>query len=290
MPFLYIFAVDQTNHTMKNLLAALTVLLTVNVWAQDQAGAVGKTYIAVTSVLAKPINYPQQTTAKNAQGDTLVVLPRGTLFDVIGINNQGSAYIIELRPTKDKKEEGHSKAAPNISKGIDFVKRNYGNGYMLLAITELNKIKEFRAENGFTLGSSVMPFKLRPGYGHLGEFEFATDVALNALFGYKFSLNRYNPWFVTPTLGTGISMVQVDSGSTFGKMTEGQNLAGFSLSLGCLFEFNKIQVGVFMGSDLLSKNSKYDWVNQGRPWFSVGIGYQLFTVSNPGDTRQNKQP
>lgn len=267
---------------MKTLLAALLLLLCVSTWAQNDANVIGKSYIATVTIFGTPIDYPAQT-KKRADG-SLTPIPRGTIFDVIGIDQSGTAYIIEIRPVKDKGKSGKDE-----KKGTDYIKEKFVSSYHLVPIAEFNKVKEFRGDNGFTLGSLVMPFKLRPGYGRLGEFEFATDVTLNAIFGYKFSLNRYQPWFVTPTLSTGISVIQVDSASTFGKIADSQNLAGFSLSLGCLFEFNKIQVGMFVGSDLLSKNSKYNWINQGRPWFSIGIGYQLFTVSSPGNARQNKQ-
>lgn len=267
---------------MKTLFAALLLLLCVPTWAQNNANVIGNSYIATVTIFGTPIDYPAQT--KKNTADSLTPIPRGTIFDVIGIDNSGTAYIIEIRPVKDKKDDKGI-----IQKGTRYMQEQFASPYHLVPIAEFNKVKEFRGDNGFTLGSLVMPFKLRPGYGRLGEFEFATDVALNAIFSYKFSLNRYQPWFITPTLSTGISVIQVDSSSTFGKIADSQNLAGFSLSLGCLFEFNKIQVGMFVGSDLLSKNSKYNWINQGRPWFSIGIGYQLFTVSTPGNARQNKQ-
>ena len=52
--------------------------------------------------------------------------------------------------------------------------------------------------------------------------------------------------------------------------------AALTLSIGGVLEFSQVQVGVFVGVDYINNNKEIDWNYQGKPWFSVGLGYSLF--------------
>ncbi|WP_428661969.1 hypothetical protein [Runella sp.] len=72
-------------------------------------------------------------------------------------------------------------------------------------------------------------------------------------------------------------------------LTEINNYTAFSLSIGPMIEHNRVQAGIFLGFDILSRlnQSHFGWFHQGKPWLSVGFGYSIFSnqeenkVTNP---------
>ncbi|GAB4028951.1 hypothetical protein [Spirosoma koreense] len=95
--------------------------------------------------------------------------------------------------------------------------------------------------------------------------------------------------------GYSISNVVLDAPSVernANLLTETNNFTALSLSVGYMFENEKIQVGVFMGNDNLSRvnQENFGWQYQGKPWFSIGLGYSIFSTEKPKtDSSKEKQ-
>ena len=79
--------------------------------------------------------------------------------------------------------------------------------------------------------------------------------------------------------GAGISVVTVDSASTDGFVNKLSPIPAFTISQGALFEFEKIQIGIFIGFDFVALTENKKWDYQGIPWLSVGVGYQIYSAS-----------
>lgn len=128
----------------------------------------------------------------------------------------------------------------------------------------------------FVVGSIITPIKLR-----LKPFDFSKDLTIGSSFGVKQTIDANKQLSFHYIVGFGISTATLDSASTRGKTIKTVDLLAFTPSVGFLLEAGSAQIGVFLGLDYLSNtnNIKYDWVYQGKPWVSFGIGYSLLTFN-----------
>jgi hypothetical protein len=56
-----------------------------------------------------------------------------------------------------------------------------------------------------------------------------------------------------------------------------------------MLEFERFQIGLLFGTDLISNPNQNDWAYQGKPWLSIGLGYSLLTApaNSPATTQGN---
>jgi hypothetical protein len=142
----------------------------------------------------------------------------------------------------------------------------------------------------FTAGTVIMPLKLR-----LKDFDFTNNFSLGLSGGAKWRISNKNDNYVNLLASMNIGFVDLDSFSTRGKVI-GQpvkNIGIFSPALGLVFEFEKAQIGIFVGKDYLSKfnQEKYNWRYQKRTWLSIGFGFSLFSTdaNNPKPKTSDEQ-
>lgn len=133
-----------------------------------------------------------------------------------------------------------------------------------------------------TAGAAVLPFKLRPQYG-----EFTKDLALSGLVGASFHPYRREVNSVKGLFGIGISSISLDSANTDGKVLQSSDRAAITISTGLVFEWEKVQLGLFLGWDHLNKSDRKLWVYQGAHWLALGIGVSIF--SDEKDAVSDKQ-
>ncbi|WP_430468437.1 hypothetical protein [Winogradskyella ouciana] len=123
-------------------------------------------------------------------------------------------------------------------------------------------------------GTVTIPIKIRPGNGDNVPLDFYGNF--NAGVGLNFKINK----FASLYSGISITSVPVDSETTNGNITSATNAAALTPTLGLIKEVGKVQVGVFAGFDFLSRELGKNWIYQGRRWFGIGVGFNIFSVSS----------
>ena len=140
------------------------------------------------------------------------------------------------------------------------------------------------------LGFGILnyPFKLRI-QPHLTDFTGSFNIGAAVSFTYKH--DSVSKWTFSHVLGIGISSITLDKAAvntdTAG-VASTNSLAALTLSYGLMVQYDKIQLGLFIGWDRISNlnNNTYGWKYQGNPWISIGLGYSIFSTST---TTQEKK-
>ncbi|WP_332737611.1 hypothetical protein [Flavihumibacter sp.] len=160
--------------------------------------------------------------------------------------------------------------------------------YFRLANKDFNAkaIKRYRRwAPVFTAGTVIVPVKMR-----FNKFDFSKDFTIGPSIGAKFRASKYSDNHLNLLLGFGITSVTLDSFSTKGQIITSTDRPALTPSLGIVFEFNNVQIGLFSGLDYISKKEKINWQYQGKPWISFGLGYTILSrQSNKVSDTNGKQ-
>ena len=130
-----------------------------------------------------------------------------------------------------------------------------------------------------TYGVALLPFKLRPSKG-----DFSKDLSISNMGGCKRRLNLEGTSSISILFGMGITSVSLDSVNTESKVTKAEDRAAITLSVGLVYEYERLQIGLFTGWDWLSRNSVSNWGYQGKEWLALGLGFSIFS-----DTKATKE-
>lgn len=231
-----------------------------------------KTVVEIPIYLCSLTGQLEKDTAGNIQ---FYEAPANAVFTHIG-DVGDTAVIIRFWVWKSKfseaiKEYNYDSTANDKSK------------YFLMSKTDFQEktIRRYNSRPSFTMGSVVLPFKIRSR-----SFSFTGDVGIGAVAGAKFRLGKYSDNnFFNVLVGIALSQVNLDSTNTMGTITTSspvQTPSALTASVGGVFEFSNIQIGVFVGRDYINNNDLVNWVYQGKTWVSIGVGYALFTKSSAG--------
>lgn len=267
MPLAYLNR--STNHysQMKKslfIVAVLLVSLAGMGWAQNATDIlfrVGDQYefrvptpLVETSLDGSPLPDPTTLNSRKGQGFTIVNV----------LNNE---VIIDIWNYRDPSD--------NVLYNKDLSGRKR---FFKVKATELeNRIIKVTARTNprrpaLTAGAVIIPVKMR-----VNRFDFSKDVTLGTAIGPSWRVSKYSDHFFNILLGFGITSVTVDSASTRGFITKSTDRSALTPSVGFLLDFNGVQAGLFVGSDLISRKDETKWRYHGRPWFSLGLGYTILT-------------
>ena len=122
------------------------------------------------------------------------------------------------------------------------------------------------------VGACVLPFKLRPQDG-----DFTKDISLSGMGGFKYRPGRSDAFSIGGLIGVGLSNVTLDSLNTEGRITEASDRSAITISAGAVLQWERMQIGLFIGWDHLGKADRKRWINQGAHWFGIGIGVNIFS-------------
>lgn len=126
----------------------------------------------------------------------------------------------------------------------------------------------------FTWGFLTLPIKARI----FKSFLFEEKVNFGVSFGCKWQrpttvYSAHNLLF-----GVSISNVKIDSASVAKNYSSSLSAtSAFTFSGGYMYQYDKFQIGAFIGMDYISNNSNIGWKYQGIPWIGVGLGLSLFS-------------
>jgi hypothetical protein len=169
-------------------------------------------------------------------------------------------------------------------------KNRLPNIFFVLPIETFNtKCKSRLTKNSFTVGTIILPIKMRFGSGnkidniYSKDFLVTSDVSLGISMGYKHKWN--SDWGINFLGGFNLTMVQVDSSTTKGYYKSASNASGVTWHLGSLLEYNSFQFGVFTGIDYLSGGVGKKWIYKDNCWLGIAIGYSIFKTKSGNDSQ-----
>lgn len=139
----------------------------------------------------------------------------------------------------------------------------------------LKRYKTWHQNAKFHLGTLVVPMKIRPKQsGH--PFDFTTDITLGSSVGYSFRMSPYQANYLSIVAVFGVTSVAVDSLSTNGYLNvPNTKMSAITPGLGVILEVSNFQIGAVLGMDILGGQTGENWIYNGKPWFSFGLGYQF---------------
>lgn len=176
------------------------------------------------------------------------------------VSNENSAYFMVLSKDFDNKTQ-----------------RRYSTGFF-----PTNNRHLWFTGTSITAGVTVIPFKIRPNIKvndkNMG-FEFSKDVQLGISAGIKQRISNYRPYFVNVLYNIGFSGVTQDSYTTNGYVQDPVDVIALTHAIGLVLDYSKVQFGFFLGWDQVSDRNRNAWIYQGKPWYSIGLGYSIFSVS-----------
>lgn len=163
--------------------------------------------------------------------------------------------------------------------------------FFTMEASTFNKVttKYYARFKGVIAGAFTVPFKIR-----LNDFDFEQNVNIGMNLGFPFRINRlkYDKWLLTPTLGIGLSTVNLNpenSDLISGSESENRTASALTLSTGLMIQFsNTINLGFQLGFDYLSNSDKsIRWKYDRKPWLGIGIniGISVSETKNSSSTQ-----
>jgi len=124
----------------------------------------------------------------------------------------------------------------------------------------------------FTWGFLTLPVKMRFDNNRGGRFDFEQNLNFGLTFGAKHQLVSSSDISLNYLAGIAVVNVPLDDATADKAAT---STSAISTSLGFMFQYEKFQIGVFLGKDFAGAHA--DQFNyQGKPWLGFAIGVSLF--------------
>jgi hypothetical protein len=160
-------------------------------------------------------------------------------------------------------------------------------------------VKTFVQENpllSFVTGAITVPIKIRPGGdkvdsegNKLRPFDFTGDINIGLSIGLRIRLDAKAKSFLIPSAGINLTSVSIDENTIKnGVITSKTNASSLTPFIGLVGEYDNFQIALLTGWDRLSGKTGENWIYQGKPWFGIGLGYNIFNTSNNTPSTNSK--
>lgn len=137
------------------------------------------------------------------------------------------------------------------------------------------------------IGSMTFPFKYRPQTG-----VFENTFALNMTGGVRWNFSETNDnHSLSALFGVGPSTIvfnKFNTDTTISNITDPEQRAALTMSLNVVYQWELLQAGLSMGIDHKFDGNREKWIYQGKPWFALGIGLDIFSNSERKDAGKNE--
>lgn len=142
----------------------------------------------------------------------------------------------------------------------------------------------------FTFGTVLIPVKFRFKVKNEpnSTFNFKTDIELGLFLGAKVKPFKNNNITFSFLVGSGPTLAATDSLTTKGYVKDNSVSGAYSITGGFVVEYKKAQLGIFCGADYASGELSKQWIYHNKPWLAIGLGFNIFSVGNNGNTNQKQ--
>lgn len=131
----------------------------------------------------------------------------------------------------------------------------------------------------------TLPIRVRQEYYNENKTQYALSFSIGYAFGWRYKIGNHpykTHYFTVMPYAFGFSTQKYFyvkgkddiSGKTILSDKTDQVALNY-LSMGIAYEYDRFNVGVFWGKDMMFGDYK-DWVFQDKPWYGIGLGYDLF--------------
>ncbi|WP_452218689.1 hypothetical protein [Lacinutrix undariae] len=279
---------------MKNLLILLFLLSYSSLFSQDNDDNV---YYLTRTISLPRYNIDKATTMDDsmsiiAQKDWRFVIDHSDANGVI-IRflkwKKGNSKNITVYATMSSVKVGDSER--NKTPSNDTVLIEQINYYYLSNADHENHYKVYVNENprlSFVTGAITVPIKIRPGSDALDDegnklrpFDFTGDVNIGLSVGLRFRVDSKGKSFIIPSVGINLTSVSIDETTVKNDIISSKtNASSLTPFVGLIGEYDNFQIAALVGWDRLSGKMGENWLYQGKPWFGIGLGYNVFNTSN----------
>jgi hypothetical protein len=281
---------------MKKVILIVAVLISCTCYSQD---FLNNTFIFTLDVNIKSFDYKENKilddtyTAKRGQ-KIVIKMHYVKPTDSEDINGYVFTFLPFKTPDKDDADKVSKIQTLSDQKIPTYL---INDKYFFVSEKDFLKgtTKEFPAKHSaISFNALVLPVKMRFGNKEERYFDFGKDITLSPSIGYKRHLGKdpFKERFLNIMVGFGITSVSIDSADAPGLLADGSsaNFTAITPSIGIMYEINKLQFGVFLGWDYLSRKGSRTWIYQGLPWLSIGLGLQIFNdKGGNGGTNSNEK-
>ncbi|WP_299122995.1 hypothetical protein [uncultured Winogradskyella sp.] len=223
------------------------------------------------------------TTNIDTANNNRIYLEAGYKYKIIRITSN----IVELRAinfddtsnwfSSDSSDAENQKKISEYNGKIYTISRvNFDRFYEGLDLTKKN--------DRISIGILSLPFKARPddNLGFDTEFNFNSTVSfkLGSFLGTSFNIQ----------LGAGIGTVGLNESNTSytGEGTiQPQDVSTLTILTGLMLQYERVQVGLYLGWDHINNQSVFNWQSNGDKWIGFGVGFSVFKVNLGKREEQN---
>ena len=159
--------------------------------------------------------------------------------------------------------------------------------YYFLPLSEVSNVDVFY-NRFFSYGAISSPFKARFGGGtgdNTRYFDLTSNISLGLSAGAGWSLSNSvsNHLLVSAS----ITSVPLNIDNTKGFTGSSISVTALSPAVAYIHQRKSVQIGVFVGLDVVSGKYGKDWLYKNSPWIGLGVGLTLFTP-NASSNEQTK--
>lgn len=174
--------------------------------------------------------------------------------------------------------------------------RSYGvnQRYFKVGINLVEQCARKESRIGSSLAAGVINFPFKYRFQKNNE-DFSGAFNFGAGLGVTLPHKVWRKYTHSIISGYSFSNVVLDSSNANkhqDKLASTNNFSAFSFSIGYLIQYQRVQGGIFLGWDRISKinENQFSWQYQGKPWVSIGFGVAIFSNQNekPQDDKKSQ--
>lgn len=266
---------------MRNqILISLLILLSVNVFSQEQGNITGKFYITSIEIVVNEFDLLKNAITKNTY-----IAKKGTKFTAHEIKDN---YLL----VKFWDYVGESQSQPKKFSDEDYkyISAETNNKYFLIDLADFNnKTSEYYGrDRSFVWGFSLLPIKLRFG-GADRTFNYETSFSLGTNAGYEYQIKSRTKQSIGILAGIGISTVGITPETVNNYLDKATNVGALTPSLGLVYSYENFQIAIFSGYDIIPGELGKNWQYRKTPWLGLGLGFTIFQKNKTANTSDQTQ-